>query len=73
FESPEGGIFITAGRRPAESTHPTLCLKGKTSPAFQAVSLAVVARRSPTCGYENQAFQAFACDTHFGVVKIIKY
>ncbi|MDR1876555.1 MAG: hypothetical protein LBQ84_02900 [Flavobacteriaceae bacterium] len=47
FESPEGGIFITAGQRPAEST-PTLCLKGKTSPAFQTVSLVVVARRSPT-------------------------
>ncbi|MDR1877783.1 MAG: hypothetical protein LBQ84_09190, partial [Flavobacteriaceae bacterium] len=66
-------IFITAGQRPAESTHPTLCLKGKTSPAFQAVSLVVVARRSLTCGYENQAFQASACDTHFSIIKTTTY
>ncbi|MDR1876003.1 MAG: hypothetical protein LBQ84_00105 [Flavobacteriaceae bacterium] len=30
-------------------------------------------RRSVTYGYENQAFQASACVTHFGIVKNYKY
>jgi hypothetical protein len=38
----------------------------------QPLSLVVVARRSATCGYENQAFQASACDTHFVAAKIVK-
>jgi hypothetical protein len=57
----KGGIFITAGQRPAEYTAIYFCLKGRILMFCSCLSGSVVGdipvRRSATRGYENPSFQ----------------
>jgi hypothetical protein len=64
-----GGIFITAGHRPAAEALAGPCLKGSTLVAFQcclsgsSVRVRTTAgNASLACGYENQALRALYPD-----------